>query len=163
MGWFFRRKAELVVMAAEPGDLSRLADIHAQSFARPWNKADIAKLLAGKGVKALVARAEGRGSRGASAFVIVRCVADEAEIITIATDSQQRRNGAGRALMRAAIRDLQRERIARLFLEVDEKSTGALGLYRSLGFRQVGQRKGYYGASGGEPASSALVMELDLR
>ncbi len=161
MGWFLGRKAMLVAMPAEPGDLARMADIHAVSFARPWNEADIARLLAGKGTTALVARIEGDGSAGAVGFVITRIAADEAEIITIATDPARRRSGAARELLHAAIRELQRERIARLFLEVDEKNAAALSLYRKLGFRQVGQRKGYYGS--GKDASGALVMELDLR
>jgi ribosomal-protein-alanine N-acetyltransferase len=73
--------------------------------------------------------------------------------------------------MHAAIRQLQGDRIARLFLEVSEENAPALSLYRQLGFRQVGIRKGYYASQGRQtgpsdapaPAPSALVMELDLR
>lgn len=161
MGWFFRRKAMPIAMAADGSDLAQMADIHALSFARPWNEADIDRLLAGKGVKSFVARIEGEASAGAVGFIITRIAADEAEIISIATNPARRRKGIARELLHAAIRELQRDRIARLFLEVDEKNTPALGLYRKLGFRQVGQRKGYYGS--GKDASSALVMELDLR
>jgi ribosomal-protein-alanine N-acetyltransferase len=171
MGWFFRRRQEVMVIAPQPGDVEAMADIHSRSFARSWNAADIRRLLDGKGVMALVARSEGAGKEPPSGFVILREAADESEIITIATDPAKRRSGVGRALMHAAIRQLQGDRIARLFLEVSEENAPALSLYRQLGFRQVGIRKGYYVSQGRQTGSgdapslapSALVMELDLR
>lgn len=160
MGWFFSAKTKMVVNPATPGDIARLADIHAKSFARAWNEADISRLIASKGAFALAARIEGNAQAGPVGFVIVRVAADEAEIITIATDPSARRQGTGLELMHAAIRELQAERIARLFLEVDENNAAALGLYKRLGFHKVGERKGYYANAGN---ATALVMELDLR
>ena len=175
MGWFFRRKPELVVQQHAGSDIATMADIHARSFSKPWNEADIARLVSGKGVQAMVARQAGRGSQGTCGFAMVRTVADEAEIITIAADPAMRRAGIGRALMGQIVRELQHQRIARLFLEVSAENTAALALYRSTGFRQVGLRKGYYtppqmaGGQASQPAKAggkapdALVMELDLR
>jgi [ribosomal protein S18]-alanine N-acetyltransferase len=171
MGWFFRRRQEVMVTGPQPGDIEAMADIHARSFARPWNAADIHRLLDGRGVAALVARPEGAGNGPPAGFVILREAADEGEIITIATEPASRRSGVGRALMHGAIRHLQGDRIARLFLEVSEDNAPALSLYRQLGFRRVGIRKGYYASERKDvaapgtpkPAPSALVMELDLR
>ena len=59
MGWFFSAKTKTVVTPATAGDIARLADIHAKSFARPWNEADISRLIAAKGAFALAARIEG--------------------------------------------------------------------------------------------------------
>ena len=147
-----------------------MADIHARSFARAWNAADIRRLLDGRGVISVVARAEGAGREPPCGFAIAREAADEAEIITIATDPAHRRSGVGKALMRDIIRRLHGDRIARLFLEVSEDNAPAIALYRNLGFRKVGLRKGYYASAatpddGGTPARlapAALVMELDL-
>jgi len=178
MGWFFKRKPELVVDRAAPGDIGAMADIHARSFSKPWHEDEIARLLSGKGVEAFVVRTHGSGEGPPCGFVIIRAVADEAEIITIATDPSKRRLGIGRALMNHAIRQMHGDRVARLFLEVSEDNQTALPLYRSLGFRQVGMRKGYYasaatapkpsGSAAAPPSAhsappSALVMELDLR
>ena len=44
-------------------------------------------------------------------------------------------------------------------LEVRGGNEAALELYKKLGFREVGRRKGYY-AKGGE---DAVLMDLDLR
>jgi ribosomal-protein-alanine N-acetyltransferase len=175
MGWFFKRKPELVVDRSTPADIGAMADIHARSFSKPWHEDEIARLLSGKGVAAFVVRTHGSGEGPPCGFVIVREVAGEAEIITIATDPSKRRLGIGRALMNHAIRQMHGDRVARLFLEVSEDNQTALPLYRSLGFRQVGVRKGYYASGAPKPTSgstgpgappsapSALVMELDLR
>jgi ribosomal-protein-alanine N-acetyltransferase len=174
MGWFFKRKPELVVVRATPSDIGAMADIHARSFSKPWHEDDIERLLSGKGVEAFVVRTHGSGEGPPCGFIIIRAVADEAEIITIATNPAMRRLGIGRALMNHAIRQMHSDRVARLFLEVSEDNQTALPLYRSLGFRQVGLRSGYYTSAAqpsGAPsapkappkAPSALVMELDLR
>ena len=44
-------------------------------------------------------------------------------------------------------------------LEVRGGNEAALELYKKLGFREVGRRKGYY-SKGGE---DAVLMDLDLR
>jgi Acetyltransferases len=50
-----------------------------------------------------------------------------------------------------------------LFLEVAEDNAAALGLYRSLGFVEVGRRPGYYDArSGGGKEKQALVLRLEI-
>jgi ribosomal-protein-alanine N-acetyltransferase len=143
--------------------LPALAEIHEAGFPHAWDADAIGGLADAPGARCLVAREEGRPG-SVTGFVLLRMAADEAEIITIAVAPRHRGGGIGRALMAQAIRELQAERIARLFLEVAEGNAPALALYRSLGFRQVGVRKAYYtsGRPGAAPAS-ALVMERHLR
>jgi ribosomal-protein-alanine N-acetyltransferase len=45
-----------------------------------------------------------------------------------------------------------------ILLEVREGNEAALGLYGSLGFREEGRRKGYYG----EPVEDAVLMRMKL-
>jgi ribosomal-protein-alanine N-acetyltransferase len=47
------------------------------------------------------------------------------------------------------------------FLEVRPSNTAAIRLYLSLGFEQVGMRRGYYQAVGGR--EDAAVLKLTLR
>ena len=73
-----------------------------------------------------------------------------------------RGRGLGRLLMEEAMRRVYREGAAACFLEVDQANQAAMGLYRSLGFEVIGERKGYYQAShAGE--GTALVMRVQLR
>jgi [ribosomal protein S18]-alanine N-acetyltransferase len=145
-------------------DRERLAGIHAESFpGAEWSALDIAALLREETVFGLVARrANLFGTRSAVAFVLVRVVAGEAEILTIAVAPSHRRRGVARDLMEHVFRRLYHDRAEALFLEVDAGNAAALALYRRLRFRKVGERKGYY-AHGSVPGASALVMRADLR
>jgi len=153
------------------GEAHALAEIHADAFRRTWSAHDFSSLLADPSVFALAARLRTFfGARRVVGFVLVRFAADEAEILTIAVRARYRRRGYGRVLMDDVIRRLYRERIARLFLEVDRANKAAVGLYRSLGFVVAGERKNYYPASkaGAKAQSqlgdgSALVMRLQVR
>lgn len=163
---FFSRRPQVVVTEYDAEDLPRMADIHAKSFPQAWSEDDIGSMLAGQGMRGWVARTHGGGTGRPLGFVIARAAADEAEIITVASDPAHRRAGVGRALMEHAIRELQRDRVARLLLEVSERNLAAIALYRSLGFVQVGERKGYYAShagTGDAPPPAALVMARDLR
>jgi ribosomal-protein-alanine N-acetyltransferase len=51
--------------------------------------------------------------------------------------------------------------MAEAFLEVRPSNTAAIRLYLSLGFDQVGMRRGYYQAVGGR--EDAAVLKLSLR
>ena len=64
--------------------------------------------------------------------------------------------------MEDALRRLYRDGVATCFLEVDQANEPAMGLYRSLGFAVIGERKGYYQASG-PGGGTALVMRVQLR
>ena len=153
-----------VVGDARAEDLERLSAVHAASFpGAPWSAADLAGLLRQETVFGLVVRrANFFGTRSAVAFVLVRLVAGEAEILTIAVDPVHRRRGFARQLIEAVFRRLYHDRAETLFLEVDAGNEAALALYRRLRFHKVGERKGYY-AHGTVPGATALVMRADLR
>ena len=176
MDWRFWRKPSWAVFPIEKDDLPALAEIHRASFPHGWRADELDRMLDSNGMIGLVARREG-GSRRPFGFVLARSSGEEAEILTIATAPAARRGGVGRALMDAVKRQLLHDRVKRLFLEVSAGNMAAQTLYRSMGFRQVGERKAYYAShvEGGKSAAghtsapplnappSALVMELDLR
>jgi ribosomal-protein-alanine N-acetyltransferase len=145
-------------------DVRRLADIHLAAFpGAPWSTEDLAALLREETVFGLVARrANVFGTRSAVGFVLVRSVAGEAEILTLAVDPGHRRRGIARILMETAMRRLYRDRVEALFLEVDAGNVAAVALYRRLKFAVVGERRGYY-AHGSRPGATALVMRAPLR
>jgi ribosomal-protein-alanine N-acetyltransferase len=143
------------VMADEA---ATLAAVHGSSFPAPWSAADIASLLDGPGGSGLIARDEAGAARG---FILVRSVADEAEIITLAVLPAFRRHGLALALVDAAAILTKSRGASSLFLEVNVGNVAAIGLYRRAGFADIGRRRGYYANSGGS-ASDALVMRLDL-
>ncbi|WP_319774900.1 GNAT family N-acetyltransferase [Breoghania sp.] len=152
------------VSEAEREDFPIMAELHELSFVRDWSEEEIASLMAGDGVFALVTRrAAPTASRRPIGFVMVRTVADEAEILTIAVHPRWRGRGHGKLLMEAAMRRLYADRVRNIFLEVDAENGSACALYERLGFKVVGERKGYYAATGKDgEASTALVMRREM-
>jgi [ribosomal protein S18]-alanine N-acetyltransferase len=94
-------------------------------------------------------------------FVVGQLAADEAEILSLGVRADRQRHGIGRKLVEALARAVKKAEARRLFLEVGAGNTSALGLYRSLGFQEVGRRKGYYQHLGGS-AEDALTLALNL-
>lgn len=128
----------------------QMARLHAAAFApsRGWTAAEFASLLAQPGTKALT---EPQG------FALVRTIAHEAELLTIAVDPAHQGRGVGRDLM---ARWLAMACFDTAFLEVAADNAAALALYARFGFRTVGTRRGYY-ARKDAPAVDALTLRRD--
>lgn len=77
-------------------------------------------------------------------FVLARAVAGEAEILTLAVAPEARRQGAGAALLRAAMAEAWARQAEQLFLEVSARNEAARALYAAAGFEAVGRRRHYY-------------------
>jgi|APMI01.1.fsa_nt_gi ribosomal-protein-alanine N-acetyltransferase len=157
--WGVFRPRPVVYGAVDSHFAQPCADLHAYGFAHGWSEAEFESLLASS---ACVCDGAFEGDGGPlSGFLLSRRAADEAEILTIAVSPRQRRRGIGRELLTRQTRRLAEMGVARLFLEVAEDNGAALALYRSVGFREEGRRKGYYRRADG-PAANALVLAKDL-
>lgn len=125
-----------------------LASLHAACFERAWSEDSFTELLKGDGVHAL---------GEANGFIVIRCVADEAEILTLCVLPARRRAGLARKLVRAAMElAVIQYRVAHVFLEVGEENHGARDLYAGLGFICHGRRRQYYANM------DALTMRCEL-
>lgn len=143
-------------------DLDLASRLHGEAFAamgeRAWSRQDVAELLASPGVAGLALEVDGRDT----GFALYRVVAEEAELLTLAVRTADRRLGMGRALLRAVIDRVRTQGAQFLFLEVGADNPAARALYDRTGFVTVGQRAAYY-RRGDLPAADALVMRLALR
>jgi len=129
-----------------------LAAIHAEAFETPWDTASLAALLASPGVFAL---------EEADGFILIRVVADEAEILTLAVRPSARRSGLGARLVEAAVVRAAALGADRMFLEVAEDNAAARALYARAGFHEAGRRRGYYARADGS-REDALVLALNF-
>ena len=85
-------------------------------------------------------------------------IVDELHITLVAVDPSQRRQGLGRRILAALLREGSRLGAQRATLEVASGNQAAQSLYASLGFEVAGCRRGYY--SNGD---DALIEWLKLR
>nr|WP_272210546.1 GNAT family N-acetyltransferase [Marinicella sp. W31]MDC2876440.1 GNAT family N-acetyltransferase [Marinicella sp. W31] len=142
--------------------LGLAADIHRKRFSPAWSAGELRKLLGQKPVFGHIARHMNRVvSPPASGFVLARSVGEESEILTICVDRNYIHNGVGWRLMVAAMQEARARGAGYMLLEVDANNGVALGLYRKLGFFEVGRRNAYYAHDDGT-RSTALVLRRDL-
>jgi ribosomal-protein-alanine N-acetyltransferase len=139
-----------VIRRAVLADVPALATIHAAAFDPAWETGAISVLMTAEGGLALLAE---------GGFILIRTVAGEAEVLTLAVEPAARRQGIGKALVQAAVEAAQAAAEA-IFLEVAADNTAALHLYAACGFEPVGRRAGYYRRAGAE--MDALVLRKTL-
>lgn len=132
-----------------------MAAIHRAAFtqSRPWSAQEFSGLLDSPLVFA---------AGDARAFALVRVIADEAELLTIATQPDHQRQGLARRLMDAWQAEAAARGAATGFLEVAADNAPALDLYESCGFETCGLRRGYYKRTQGK-AADAVLMRRELR
>jgi ribosomal-protein-alanine N-acetyltransferase len=87
--------------------------------------------------------------------------AGEAHILNLCIGDSYRCRGVGRRLLTYLIDRGAAAGMSEAFLEVRPSNTSAIRLYLSVGFEQVGMRRGYYQAAGGR--EDAAVLKLALR
>ncbi len=132
----------------------QMAALHAAAFSqsRPWSASEFATLLDSPHC---FATGDDR------AFALVRVIACEAELLTIATHPEHQRQGFARSCMANWMRQAASRGAACAFLEVAADNSGARALYDRCGFATCGQRRGYYARPNG-PAVDAIVMSRAL-
>ena len=131
------------------------AKLHAEAFsaARAWSAQEFADLLQHSGTFC---------QGDTHSFILIRVVMDEAEVLTLATDPSQRRQGLARAVLHTGEAAARAAGAATMFLEVAEDNLAAKALYLSENYTQVGRRPGYYLPKNAAP-TAALVLRKDLK
>jgi ribosomal-protein-alanine N-acetyltransferase len=122
-------------------------------FPDPWPESGFRELL-GPYTRVAVT-----GGEAVAAYLVARCVADEAEILNLAVHPDHRRRGLGTALIQAVLPDLGRAGAEQVFLEVRASNVGAQAFYQRLGFGHRGRRRAYYSS----PREDALILALEIR
>lgn len=131
-----------------------LAGLHALAMflPPPWNAGAFASFLAMPGV---ILTGDSR------AFLLGRVVLDEAEVLTLATHPDHRRQGLARACLTEFHTTAHAQGATTAFLEVATTNTPALTLYETAGYRRTGLRRGYYRRPDGT-AMDATTMTRPL-
>ena len=131
------------------GDLALVETIMAEAFdprfGEAWTRNQCLGILALPGVWLTMAALDG----APAGFALCRLVADEAELLLLATMPALRRRGVASALLRSVIADSIAEGARKLHLEVRE-GNDAIKLYQGTAFIKVGERRDYYRGTTGQ-------------
>jgi N6-L-threonylcarbamoyladenine synthase len=152
MTWQLRR--------ATPDDVDAIMELETSTFRNDaWSTEMMARDVADPGCYYLVAfppdepdRIVGYGGLQAAPR------SPESDIQTIAVAEEARGRGLGRGIMLGLINEARKRGARETFLEVRADNPGAASLYASLGFEELGVRRGYY-----QPDNvDAIVMRLAI-
>jgi len=126
------------------------AATHKAAFdgSRPWTAAEFETLLADRFCFAV---------GDMRCFALVRVVAGEAELLTIATHPDHRRQGLALNVMALWMDEAARRDAEQAFLEVAQDNAPAQALYERCGFVQAGIRPGYYVRPGADAVAALLL------
>jgi [ribosomal protein S18]-alanine N-acetyltransferase len=124
-------------------DLPAVLEIERRAFAQPWSRAFFEKELSTPFAQLTVA-VDHSGNRAALVGYSCRWrVTDEVHLLNVAVHQSRRGSGVGRILVQAVIEEGRATRARTMFLEVRVGNVAARRLYRRLGFRDLGVRRGY--------------------
>jgi len=168
-------RTQFVIRPMKLEDLEQVVEIDQMSFSLPWPahsfryelvENDVSRLWvitandAGEELTAsgspVSAAPVGETSK-VIAMIIVWQIMDEAHIATIAVHPEYRRRGLGRQILLAALRECAAQGALSATLEVRERNTVAIEMYRKLGFEMVGRRRHYYQ----DTNEDAILMTLE--
>lgn len=147
--------SQLVFRSMTLQDIPAVREIELEAFTAPWTPGAFhSELTNNQFAQYMVMEVDGVIAGYAGMWVIM----DEAHVTNIAVRSQYR----GQKLGERLLRELQRTAVflgsKRMTLEVRVSNYIAQGLYRKLGFKESGVRKGYYTDNN----EDALIMWADL-
>jgi [ribosomal protein S18]-alanine N-acetyltransferase len=97
------------------------------------------------------------------AYGVMSVGAGEAHILNLCVNAHFRCQGVGKQLLGYLVDRARAAGMGEAFLEVRPSNTAAIRLYQSLGFEQVGIRRGYYQAVGGREDAAVLKLALTHR
>ena len=139
-------------------DLNQVLEIERRTFPSPWSRANfLFELRQNKAAFNFVIRNREKGWEIVG-FTCTWILFDELRINNIAIRKEYRRSGLGRWLMEYILDFGFRKGCECATLEVRGSNKAAIQMYRKLGFKISGVRKGYYSDNG----EDALLMTLDM-
>ncbi len=94
-------------------------------------------------------------------YAILSVAAGEGHLLNVCVNPNFIRQGYGKMAVLHLLDVAKHNKVNTLFLEVRPSNVIAIDLYESLGFLEVGQRKGYYPKQNGG-REDALVMAKEL-
>ncbi len=136
-------------------DIDEVAAIELRAYPFPWTPGIFRDCLrAGHECWVLDSRA------GIIGYGVLSAAASEAHVLNVCVAPEHQGHGHGRRMLRRLM-DIARWHMAdRVFLEVRPSNPGAIALYDSEGFNEIGRRPNYYPATKGREDAIVMAMEL---
>ena len=139
------------------GDVDEVHALECSVFPHPWSRGNFTDSLA-SGYDAWTVRDAAGVLAG---YYILMYAVDEAHLLDVAVAAGRQGQGLGRHLLDRIGARAREQGMESVLLEVRPSNERALAVYRRYGYREIGRRKGYYPAHGGQ-REDAIVMRIAL-
>lgn len=149
---------ELVIRTMVETDVPSVVAIERASYQFPWSEGIFRDCLR----VGYVCRVACVGDEVVG-YGVMSVGAGEAHILNLCVNGHFRCRGVGRRMLEYLVERARTAGVGEAFLEVRPSNTAAIRLYQSVGFEQVGIRRGYYQAVGGREDASVLKLALPGR
>lgn len=151
------KPGELELRPMRQEDVPAVMRVERAMYAFPWTERIFSDSLR-VGYTCLVGEVDGEFA----GYGIMSTGAGEAHILNLCVAGAFQRRGLGRAILVRLLDEALAEGIDTVFLEVRMSNTPAMNLYDSLGFNQIGTRKGYYPSESGREDAAVLALTLSF-
>jgi ribosomal-protein-alanine N-acetyltransferase len=148
--------SDVVIRPMTEADVPAVVALERASYQFPWSEGIFRDCLR-VGYVCRVVTSDGR----LIGYGVMSIGAGEAHVLNLCIDAGFRCQGVGRRMLDYLLDRGAAAGMSEAFLEVRPSNTAAIRLYLSVGFDQVGMRRGYYQAVGGR--EDAAVLKLGLR
>ena len=149
---------EVLIRAMAEPDVEAVVAIERAAYQFPWSEGIFRDCLR----VGYVCRVACIGEE-VIAYGVMSVGAGEAHILNLCVNAHFRCRGVGRRMLEYLVERARAAGMSEAFLEVRPSNTAAIRLYQSMGFEQVGIRRGYYQAVGGREDAAVLKLELQGR
>ncbi|MDH5572520.1 MAG: ribosomal protein S18-alanine N-acetyltransferase [Gammaproteobacteria bacterium] len=137
-------------------DIDEIMEIENRVYPFPWT-AGIFRDCLRVGYLCWVYRQEGE----LKSYGVMSMGVGEAHILTVCVKPEAQGQGYGRRMMQHLLDFAGTHHAKKAFLEVRLANDVAIGLYKSMGFQEVGLRKDYYPSENGREDALVMVLELN--
>lgn len=140
----------MIIRKMRADDVDVVAKIEAEVFSDPWSKESFQKEVCVTDHIYLVAEEDHK----ITGYCGLWKVADEGYITNVCVAPDYRGRAVGTKMLTELIHIAQQDEITAVTLEVRISNEAAIHLYKKLGFKEVGVRKGFYS----HPKEDAVIM-----
>jgi len=137
-------------------DLPDVMQVELAAYPHPWTQRNFEDCLSNHVYSCWVFEIE----KKMAGHVVISAAAGEAHILNICVIPEEQGKGWGRKLLHEAEWIALQHKAETCFLEVRLSNQIGIGLYQSMGYNEIGLRKGYYPDGNGR--EDALVMAKTL-
>lgn len=149
---------QVICRRMRPSDLDIVVRNEELSYPNPWSKRVFLDCLRA-GYECWVLATRDR----ILAHGVLSAAVGESHLLTLCVHPDARRQSYGRRMLKHLLKEAKRLGADTCFLEVRPSNESARSLYYSVGFVQVGERRGYYPAETGSTVrEDALILSCSL-